>query len=108
MAKKKSSGLRWLKVLLVLALIYIAVFFIWSRVRTFRVRGDNRTMWSFFEVPSGIGILNINRWDEWKRNERIAATIFWPGIQLDERWTERCYWPGISSDHVIEKRLLPR
>jgi hypothetical protein len=103
MARKKSSGLRWLKVLLVLALIYIAVFFVWSRVRTFRVRGDNRTMWSFFEAPSGFQLAIPNRWRQWKQRERVAATIFWPCIQAEERWTNRHYWPATITE---PERLL--
>lgn len=103
MAKKKSSGARWLKLLLVLALLYVAAFFGWSRARTFRVRGDNRTMWSFFEVPTGFQLAVPNNWRKWKERERVAATLFWPCIQLDERWTSRCYWPALASEPV---RLL--
>ena len=98
MAKKKSSRLRWLKVLFVLALIYGATFLVWSRLRTFRVRGEQGQVWSFFTMPSGLAVANPQRWTEWKRNERVAATIFWPCIQLDERWTSRRYWPAVAAD----------
>jgi hypothetical protein len=98
MAKKKSSSVRWFKVLLVLALLYAATFLVWSRLRSFRVRGDNRTMWSFFQAPSGFQLALPNNWRKWKERERIAATIFWPCIQLDERWTNRRYWPAIAAE----------
>ncbi len=98
MAKKKSPGLRWIKLLFVLALIYAGTFIVWSRLRTFRIKGDDRAMWSFFSVPSGFSTLSSERWSQWKQNERIAATIFWPCIQLDERSTSRRYWPAIAAE----------
>lgn len=98
MAKRKSSGFGWFKFVFVLLLIYAGTFLVWSRLRTFRVKGDDRQMWSFFAVPSGFQIANPQRWSDWKRNERIAATVFWPCIQLEERWTSRRYWPAIAAE----------
>ena len=98
MAKSKSSRFRWVKFIFVLALIYACTFLVWSRMRTFRVQADNRMMWSFFSVPMGFQLAVPNYWRQWKERERIAATIFWPCIQLDERWTSRRYWPAIAAE----------
>lgn len=98
MAKKKSSKLRWVKLIFVLVLLYAGTFLVWSHLRTFRLRGDDRQMWSFFAVPTGFSALNSARWNQWKKNERIVATIFWPCIHFDERWTNRRYWPAIAAE----------
>ncbi|HMJ90835.1 MAG TPA: hypothetical protein VK530_13525 [Candidatus Acidoferrum sp.] len=98
MARRKTSRLRWLRIVVLLFLIYAGVFLVWSRVRTFEVRGENRRMWSFCGMPGGLAALNPQRWNEWKQREKIAAIIFYPCVLLDERWTERWYWPRHFAD----------
>jgi hypothetical protein len=93
MAKKKSSVLRWLKIVALLIAAYLCAFVVMSRWRQISTRSDSR-MWSFFEMP----MMNPLAVPDWKRRERIAAAIFWPCIQLEERWTNRRYWPAAAND----------
>jgi hypothetical protein len=95
---KKSSKRRWLKLLLIAALLYVATFLVWSRVRTFRLSVDQDRFWSFFPPPGGLSTVNPTRWSQWKRNERIAGTVFWPCVLLDEKFTKRRYWPAHFAD----------
>jgi hypothetical protein len=101
--KKKSSLLGVVRLLLVFVLLYCFTFLVWSRLRTFRLRGHDRQMWSFFAVPSGLAAATPKSWNEWKKREHIVAVIFWPCIVLDERWTTRRYWPAIAAE---PKRLI--
>ena len=75
-------------------LFYAATFLVWSRARTLTLQGNNGRVWSFFSPPSGLPMLNPNRWSEWKQKEKTAAIIFWPCVRLDEKWTVRRYWPA--------------
>lgn len=98
MTRRKSSKRRTLRFLLVLLLIYAATFLVWSRVRTFRIEGESRRVWSFLPLPNGFPALNPARWTKWKRQERIAAMVFWPCVLLDEEFTDRVYWPARFAD----------
>lgn len=103
MAKRKSSTFGVFKLLLVFVLLYLVTFVAWSRLRTFRLRGHERQLWSFFAVPSGLAAATPKEWNEWKQREHLAAVVFWPCIILDERWTQRRYWPAMVAE---PKRLI--
>src|SRR5687767_2181768 len=98
MSRRKRSNRGWVKLLLIGFLVYAATFLAWSRVRTLRFSIDQGRVWSFFSPPAGLSTLNPARWSEWKRNEKIAATIFWPCVLLDEKLTRRRYWPARFAD----------
>lgn len=98
MARRKRSNHGWLKLLLVGILIYGATFLVWSRARTFRFSLEQERVWSFFPPPGGLSLVNPAHWSKWKRNEKIAATIFWPCVLLDEKLTNRRYWPARFAD----------
>ncbi len=55
-------------------------------------------------------MLHPTYWSKWKKNERIAATIFWPCVLLDEKLTKRRYWPAKFTDaprtFACEPRLI--
>jgi hypothetical protein len=98
MARRKASKRGWLKLLFVVILVYSATFLVWSRVRTFKPSLQQERFWSFFPPPNGLAAVNPARWSQWKRNERVAATIFWPCVLLDEKLTKRRYWPARFAD----------
>ena len=98
MSRRKKSNHRWFKFFLAGILLYGGTFLVWSRARTFRLSVEQGRVWSFFPLPAGFSTINPARWSRWKRNEKIAATLFWPCILLDEKWTDRRYWPARFAD----------
>jgi hypothetical protein len=98
MARRKRSNRGWLKFFLVGILVYGATFLAWSRARTFRASVEQGWVWSFFPSPGGLATVNPSRWSRWKKKEKLAGTIFWPCILLDEKLTKRRYWPARFAD----------
>jgi hypothetical protein len=98
MGRSRKSKRGWFRLFLVALLVYGTTFLVWSRARTFKLSLQQQRVWSFFPTPGGLATVNPTRWKQWKQNERIVGTVFWPCVLLDEKLTDRIYWPAQFAD----------